>query len=101
MPDVQTTAKYYRDVLGFQWDHGDDVYAVVWRDNIAIHFVRGDRSPRGVHLFQWVRDVDAYYREIVARGAEVIEEPTDRPYDIRDFTIRDPNGVSIVFGQDL
>lgn len=54
-----------------------------------------------MHLFQWVRDVDAYYREIVARGAEVIEEPTDRPYDIRDFTIRDPNGVSIVFGQDL
>jgi hypothetical protein len=31
----------------------------------------------------------------------VIEEPADRPYDIRDFTIRDPNGVSIVFGQDL
>ena len=54
-----------------------------------------------MHLFQWVRDVDAYHREIVGRGAEVIEEPADRPYDIRDFTIRDPNGVSIVFGQEL
>jgi predicted enzyme related to lactoylglutathione lyase len=101
VPDVKATAKYYRDVLGFQWDYGDDDYAVVWRDNSAIHFVRGDRSPSGVHLFQWVRDVDAYHREIVDRGAEVIEEPADRPYDIRDFTIRDPNGVSIVFGQDL
>jgi len=101
VPDVKATAKYYRDVLGFQWDYGDDDYAVVWRDNSAIHFVRGDRNPNGVHLFQWVRDVDAYHREIVGRGAEVIEEPADRPYDIRDFTIRDLNGVSIVFGQDL
>ena len=101
VPDVKATANYYRDVLGFQWDYGDDDYAVVWRDNSAIHFVRGDRNPSGVHLFQWVRDVDAYHREIVGRGAEVIEEPTDRPYDIRDFTIRDLNGVSIVFGQDL
>jgi predicted enzyme related to lactoylglutathione lyase len=101
VPDVKATAKYYRDILGFQWDYGDDDYAVVWRDNSAIHFVRGDRSPSGVHLFQWVRDVDAFHREIVDRGAEVIEEPADRPYDIRDFTIRDPNGVSIVFGQDL
>ena len=71
----------------------------VWRDNSAIHFVKSDRSPSGVHLFQWVRDVDACYRELVARGAEVIEEPADRPYHIRDFTIRDPNGVAIVFGQ--
>jgi predicted enzyme related to lactoylglutathione lyase len=101
VPDVKATAKYYRDVLGFHWDYGDDHYADVWRDNSAIHFVKGDRAPSGVHLFQWVRDVDACYREIVGRGAEVIEEPADRPYDIRDFTIRDPNGVAIVFGQDI
>jgi hypothetical protein len=29
VPDVKATAKYYRDVLGFQWDYGDDDYAVV------------------------------------------------------------------------
>ena len=69
--------------------------------NSAILFVRGDGRPGGVHLFQWVRDVDAYHREIVDRGAEVIEEPADRPCDIRDFAIRDPNRVSIIFGQDL
>ena len=38
VPDVKATANYYRDVLGFQWDYGDDDYAVVWRDNSAIHF---------------------------------------------------------------
>ena len=27
VPDVKATAQYYRDVLGFQWDYGDDDYA--------------------------------------------------------------------------
>ena len=56
--NVEATAAFYRDVLGFTWDFGDEAYAVVWRDNSAIHFVRGTGSPSGVHLFQWVKDVD-------------------------------------------
>ena len=33
--------------------------------NSAIHFVRGDGRLGGAHLFQWLRDMDAYHREIV------------------------------------
>jgi uncharacterized glyoxalase superfamily protein PhnB len=99
--DVQAAAAYYRDVLGFTSDFGDETYAVVWRDNSAIHFVKDAGAPRGVHLFQWVRDVDAYFREIRGRGAAVASEPADRPYGIREFGVRDLNGVDIVFGQDL
>jgi len=99
--DVQTTAAFYRDVLGFTWDFGDDTYAVVWRDNSAIHFVKDDGRPTGVHLFQWVKDVDAYFGEIVGRGAEVALKPTNQPYGIREFGVRDINGVRIVFGQDI
>jgi predicted enzyme related to lactoylglutathione lyase len=101
VPDVVGTAAFYRDVLGFAWDFGDDTYAVVWRDNSAIHFVKDDAKPRGIHLFQWVKDVDAYYREVVDRGAKVAHEPTNQPYGIREFGLSDVNGVGIVFGQDL
>lgn len=101
VPDVTATATFYRDVLGFTWDFGDETYAVVWRDNSAIHFVRGEGHPKGVHLFQWVKDVDAYHREIVDRGAEVAAEPEDQPYGIREFGLRDINGIAVVFGQDI
>ena len=101
VPDVGGTAAFYRDVLGFTWDFGDDTYAVVWRDNSAIHFVRDEASPRGIHLFQWVNDVDAYYKEIVDRGASVAKEPTNQPYGIREFGVSDVNGVGIVFGQEI
>jgi predicted enzyme related to lactoylglutathione lyase len=99
--DVLATAAYYRDVLGFTWDFGDEAYAVVWRDNSAIHFVRDKDHPSGVHLFQWVKDVDAYHAEIVRRGAEVSTPPKDQPYGIREFGVRDINGVAILFGQDI
>src|SRR5213595_3331177 len=79
VPDVKASAAYYRDVLGFTWDFGDDTYAVVWRDNSAVHFVRDDESPKGVHLFQWVKDVDAYFQEVVGRGADVASPPTNQP----------------------
>lgn len=99
--NVSATAAFYRDVLGFTWDFGDESYGVVWRDNSAIHFAKDETGPRGVHLFQWVRDVDAYYAEIVGRGATVSAAPADRPYRIREFSVRDINGVTIVFGQDI
>lgn len=99
--DVEATAAFYRDLLGFTWDFGDASYAVVWRDNSAIHFVRDSGKPTGVHLFQWIKDVNAYYTEIVGRGAVVAMEPTDQPYGLRELGVRDINGVTIVFGQDI
>jgi uncharacterized glyoxalase superfamily protein PhnB len=99
--DVAATAAFYRDVLGFTWDFSEEAYAVVWRDNSAIHLVRGEGSPSGVHLFQWVKDVDGYFRELAGRGAPVTGEPTDQPYGIREFAVRDINGVGIVFGQEI
>ena len=99
--NVAATAAFYRDVLGFTCDFGDEAYAVVWRDNSAIHFVKDTGQPSGVHLFQWVKDVDAYHREIVSRGAVVTMEPTDQPYGLRELGLCDVNGVAIVFGQDI
>jgi predicted enzyme related to lactoylglutathione lyase len=101
VPDVKAAAAFYRDVLGFTWDFGDESYAVVWRDNTAIHFVMDAQAPSGVHLFQWVRDVDAYFKEIRGRGAVVASEPADQPYGLREFGVQDLNGVRIVFGQDI
>ena len=101
VPDVVRAAEFYRDVLGFAWDFGDETYAVVWRDNSAVHFVKDEAGPRGIHLFQWVRDVDAYYQEIIGRGFNVAKEPANQPYGIREFRLSDINGVDIVFGQDI
>lgn len=40
-------------------------------------------------------DVDAAFERISASGAEVLQEPMDQPYGVRDCAIRDPAGTMI------
>ena len=35
-------------------------------------------------------DCDATFERIRAAGGEVVEEPTEQPYDVRSCAIRDP-----------
>ena len=37
-------------------------------------------------------DLDGTFEQVQARDAEVVQEPTDQPYGIRDCAIRDPAG---------
>jgi uncharacterized glyoxalase superfamily protein PhnB len=40
-------------------------------------------------------DLDATFEHIQGRGAEIMQEPTDQPYGVRDCAIRDPAGNMI------
>ncbi|NUO58616.1 MAG: VOC family protein [Hamadaea sp.] len=44
-------------------------------------------------------DVDAAFEHIRASGAEVLEEPTDQAYGVRDCAFRDPAGNMIRLNQ--
>ena len=37
-------------------------------------------------------DVDAAFERLAASGAEVVAEPTDQPWGVRDCAVRDPAG---------
>lgn len=102
VPDVPATAAFYRRTLGFKSDPDGETpeYTVVWRDNAAVHFAKGERAPMGVRIFLWVKDVNALYEEVIGRGVAIDVPIGTRPYRIRDFSIRDPNGVAVVLGQD-
>jgi predicted enzyme related to lactoylglutathione lyase len=102
VPDVRATADFYRSVLGFKSDPGADTgeYSVVWRENAAVHLAQGKDAPTGVRIFFWVKDVNRLYEEVVQQGASIAVPIGTRPYRVRDFAIRDPNGVMVVCGQD-
>ncbi|MGL5862410.1 MAG: VOC family protein [Phycicoccus sp.] len=46
-------------------------------------------------------DVDALFEHVRASGAEVLQEPTDQFYGVRDCAFRDPAGNMIRFNQPL
>ncbi|MFJ8588838.1 VOC family protein [Streptomyces sp. NPDC093595] len=44
-------------------------------------------------------DVDATFERIRAAGAEVLQEPIDQPYGVRDCAFRDPSGNMVRFAR--
>ncbi len=50
-------------------------------------------------LLLGAKDLDATFQRLQARDAEIVQEPTDQPYGVRDFGVRDPAGNIIRFQQ--
>ena len=106
--DIGRAADYYRDRLGFEvtfYEQNPRHYAYASRDHVHVHFacVKGV-GPRPNHpdmfdLYIYVDDVEELYRELVERGADVLHEPADRDYGLREIRVLDPHGYVLAFGQ--
>ncbi|MFE4449409.1 VOC family protein [Streptomyces sp. NPDC056796] len=46
-------------------------------------------------------DCDATFEHIRAAGGEVLQEPVDQPYGVRDCAFRDPSGNMLRFSRPL
>ncbi len=44
-------------------------------------------------------DLNGFFERVEATGAEVIQEPTDQPYGVRDCAFRDPAGNHVRINQ--
>ena len=44
-------------------------------------------------------DCDATFERLRAAGAEVLQEPTDQPYGVRDCAFRDPSRNQVRFSE--
>jgi catechol 2,3-dioxygenase-like lactoylglutathione lyase family enzyme len=46
-------------------------------------------------------DCDAMFERVRAAGAEVLQEPIDQPYGVRDCAFRDPSGNHVRIGSPI
>ena len=113
--DPRRSAEWYRDKLGFEivfvTDYeGLPTYGVVRRGGAEIHLMSGE--PGTLYVSIQVRDVDAFFAEIEARGAlpeawprahDAIREhpPEDKDYGRRDMFLVTPDETVLNFGQNL
>ena len=60
------------------------------------------KAPRVVSLYFRVdKAIDALYRSARRKGANVLSPPTDMPYGLREFHLRDPDGYDVAVAQEL
>jgi predicted enzyme related to lactoylglutathione lyase len=114
--DVVTTANFYRDQPGFQYERfwGDPpCFCMVQRSGIVVMLrqvtARGVMRPN--HLadpesdadwdaYTWVDDADALHDEFNANGVRITRAICDQPYGCRDFDVEDCNGYRLCFGHN-
>ena len=105
--DLEVSTRYYVDILGFRKDPIDAVgWSFLTRDSFRVMLGEcADERPAGElgnhsYFAYWnVEGVDELFRELVAKGAIVSSEPTDKPWGLREFGLRTPDGHRIVCGE--
>ena len=104
--DLDVSTRYFADVLGF---HRDPIDAPGWsfltRDTVRVMLgeCSNERpaSELGDHSYiaYWnVDDVDALFDEVKRRGALITSQPQDKPWGLREFALRTPDGHRITCG---
>ena len=121
--DADAALAFYRDTLGFEvrkdvgykgmrWitvgPAGQPDTAIVLHPPAASPGVTDDERrmidemmAKGTYamIILETADLDGTFARLQASGAEVIQEPTDQPYGIRDCAFRDPSGNHVRINQ--
>ena len=111
--DVVKAAAYYADALGFEaprmW--GDPPhFCIPQRGHCTVMLNQvgpdiGYRPNADFHgrfdVYFDVDDADALFAEYKANGADIVCEPSDEPYLMREFQVRDLDGHLLAFGHDI
>ena len=114
--DPDASLRFYRDVLGFEVRNDVGYGGMRWitvgpagQPGTSIVLappgadpgitederrVIGEMMAKGTygHIILATRDLDGAFDRVQATGAEVVHEPTEQPYGVRDCAFRDPAG---------
>lgn len=100
--DYEKSKAFYVDGLGFKIE-GEHrfaphlpVFITISRDDISFYLTQhsGDCQPGGL-LYLRVPDVDAFYKEIIAKGIKTQSKPENFEGIMRDFRVTDPDGNTL------
>ena len=92
--DVESAQAYFRDRFGFtvEWLFPGGEIGAVSHGDCAIFFRRTDGPIHPGTFWIFAEDVDAAYRDLKARGANIVDDIEDKPWGLRQFTVKDMNG---------
>jgi uncharacterized glyoxalase superfamily protein PhnB len=114
--DPEASLAFYRDALGFEVRNDVGYNGMRWitvgpvgQPGTSIVLFPPAASPgvndeekqmiaammaKGTYAIMLLAtpDLDAAFERLQASGAEIVEEPTQQPYGVRDCAVRDPAG---------
>lgn len=103
--DVKETIAFYRDVLGFssEWFWGDPVTfgGISWGDVHVMFNQQPQMNVEGHQHHYWADEIDSLHALHREKGAPIVSPIDNKPWHIREYTVRDPNGYHLRFSGPL
>ena len=101
--DVAAAVDFYTTRLGFTpgftWPEGGPAaMAGTNLGDVQVFLEQGTPNPDGISVYFVVGNADELCEAQRANGVEIVQEPDDRPYGLRDYLARDLNGYRLGFG---
>jgi catechol 2,3-dioxygenase-like lactoylglutathione lyase family enzyme len=98
--DVAAGVRHYCDVLGFHVNYQQHDLGVLDRDHVRVLLTARQPAHRGIACaYFYVEDADALHAELRRTGALIEGPPVSQPWGLRDFSVKDPEGNVLTFGQ--
>jgi uncharacterized glyoxalase superfamily protein PhnB len=106
--DMRRALAFFEGSLGFRCTfklhdelHPEIPYAIVERDEVALHLQLSARAAGLSSCYITVDEVDALYAEFQQAGVRITRPIEDSSYGARDFNIADVDGNTLGFGQAI
>jgi predicted enzyme related to lactoylglutathione lyase len=120
--DQDEALSFYRDVVGLEIRADVAIGAMRWLTlaspdephGVELALETPDGRPGDLEMLNQVMsagsltaaifatdDCDSLFTKAVAAGAQVVQEPKDQPYGVRDCAVRDPAKNMVRFAQPL
>jgi uncharacterized glyoxalase superfamily protein PhnB len=106
--DLAASVAYYTSVLGLSIDFTAPGWAFLSRSNLRLMLGEcTDAMPAhetGDHsyfVYVTVEGIDELYDEVVKNSGTLTQKVADKPWGMREFGVRTPDGHRIMFGQEL
>jgi len=109
VPDFGVSIPFYRDVLGFKViEIGDPGWRFYQKDAVLIMagecrdaIPPQDLGDHSYFAYFEVDEIDTYYEDVKAKGAEIIKPLRDEPWGQREFGLRTADGHRIMVGMQI
>jgi hypothetical protein len=119
--DLEGSVLFYREKLGFQAAATDGSFCILMRDDCTIFLAQKSKNvdvtnkaaradpedgwcTYDLHIYCQPGTLNALYEEFRTKGVRMPQcfhdGPILRSYGIRDFSVFDPDGYDLVFGEE-
>ena len=111
--NLQASLAWYRDAVGFtvekEYERGGKVTAVTLKAGTVQILLGQDDGAKGMDRvkgqglsvqFTTAQNVDEIAKRIKAHGSTLESEPTDMPWGVRAFRVKDPDGFALVISTE-